>query len=119
MQLPRWTSPYCDPDMLRSEVLAMKKAMCEALLERLRSGTVRALYAKGSATKPWTTPIDYVPEVSDVDVQIPRARTRQLGRSARGARDRRRYGAPLPRSLSRAAAFPPPSAGPAQSASRV
>ena len=70
MQLPRWTAPYCDPDVLRCEVIAMQSAMREALLAELPDGTIRALYAKGSATKPWTTPIDYVPEVSDVDVHL-------------------------------------------------
>jgi hypothetical protein len=58
-----------DPDRLRSEVDAMVAAVVEALLDRFGPG-ILGLWFKGSAQKPWDTPIDYVPELSDVDIHF-------------------------------------------------
>lgn len=48
--------------------------MQEAILETLQVLTpaqnMVGVYAKGSGVKPWDSPLDYVPELSDVDVQI-------------------------------------------------
>jgi hypothetical protein len=48
--------------------------MQEAILEALQALTppenIVGIYAKGSGVKPWDTPLDYVPELSDVDVQV-------------------------------------------------
>ncbi len=41
----------------------------ELLVEKFQ-GEIEYMYAKGSATKPWETFIDYVPILSDVDIHI-------------------------------------------------
>ena len=48
----------------------MGEAYLEALLERSEPGAVTGVYLKGSALKPWDSAIDYVPELSDVDVHV-------------------------------------------------
>lgn len=47
----------------------MVAAVVESLLDRFGSG-ILGLWFKGSAQKPWDTPIDYVPELSDVDIHF-------------------------------------------------
>ncbi len=58
-----------DTDRLRSEVDAMVAAVVEALLDRFGPG-ILGLWFKGSAQKPWDSSIDYVPELSDVDIHF-------------------------------------------------
>lgn len=69
-QLPDWTTSYPDPEHLRHEVSCMTKAIVEAFLDHIPNDEIRAIYLKGSAKKQWDTPIDYVPEASDLDLHI-------------------------------------------------
>jgi hypothetical protein len=48
----------------------MAEAWAEVLVGRLPPRAVRGVYFKGSALKPWDSPIDYVPGLSDVDVHV-------------------------------------------------
>jgi hypothetical protein len=65
--------PAFDPAMeaaLRVEIDAMAAAYAEALLELAPAQSITGIYAKGSAYKPWDSLIDYVPELSDVDIHV-------------------------------------------------
>ena len=48
----------------------MAEAYVETLLDVIPPTEIRGIYLKGSARKKWDSPIDYVPEVSDVDMHI-------------------------------------------------
>jgi len=55
----------------KSELAADIEAMVEAVTTSLISNygeAIAGLWLKGSAAKPWDSPIDYVPEISDVDI---------------------------------------------------
>lgn len=65
-----WAPPHPDPLRLRAEVDGMTSAYVSALLEHVPREDIVGLYAKGSAVKPWDAPLDYVPELSDVDLHI-------------------------------------------------
>lgn len=67
---PRWDGHYPAPDALRREVDAMRDAFVTALFEAVPPSALSGIYAKGSAQKPWDSPLDYVPELSDVDIHI-------------------------------------------------
>jgi hypothetical protein len=54
----------------RSEVEAMKTAYLETILEVIPRPALRDVFFKGSAFKPWDSTIDYVPELSDVDIHV-------------------------------------------------
>ena len=68
--LPTWNDGYPDPERLRHEVSCMSEAIVEALLDIVPGEEIRAIYLKGSAKKRWDTPIDYVPEASDLDIHV-------------------------------------------------
>jgi hypothetical protein len=55
---------------LRGEVREMAGAYVEAVLEEVARDAVAGVYVKGSATRAWDSAIDYVPEISDVDIQV-------------------------------------------------
>lgn len=48
----------------------MVASIVEALLRQIPSSEVTGIYFKGSAQKRWDSPVDYVPEVSDVDIHV-------------------------------------------------
>lgn len=48
----------------------MLAALLHALDERIPASVVRGVYFKGSASKVWQAPCDYVPELSDLDLHI-------------------------------------------------
>ncbi|MGH9199102.1 MAG: hypothetical protein ACRD1T_25655, partial [Acidimicrobiia bacterium] len=52
---------------LLADIDAMVGAITETLVTNLEEG-LEGLWLKGSAAKPWDSPIDYVPELSDVDI---------------------------------------------------
>ncbi|MBW3587924.1 MAG: hypothetical protein KY429_00700 [Actinobacteria bacterium] len=55
----------------KSELAEDIEAMVEAITTSLISNygeAIAGLWLKGSAVKPWGSPIDYVPEISDVDI---------------------------------------------------
>ena len=70
IRLPTWNDAYPDPEHLRYEVSRMTEAIVETLLDNIPKDEIRAVYLKGSAKKRWDTPIDYVPEASDLDVHV-------------------------------------------------
>jgi hypothetical protein len=65
-----WPDHYPSPISLRHEVECMVAAVVEVLLDPALSLGVTGVYLKGSAQKRWDSAIDYVPEVSDVDVHV-------------------------------------------------
>jgi hypothetical protein len=65
-----WDERYPDPASLRREVGCMVAAYVDALLSRVPPSEIATVYFKGSAQKEWTSPLDYVPELSDVDVHV-------------------------------------------------
>jgi hypothetical protein len=64
-----WPDSY-PPEALRAETDAMAAAWAEVLRARLGDAAIRGIYLKGSAVKPWDSPVDYVPTVSDVDIHL-------------------------------------------------
>lgn len=62
-----WPVP---PEVLRFEVDAMLGALVKTVQGHLPPHRMRGLYFKGSASKPWQAPLDYVPEISDLDLHL-------------------------------------------------
>jgi len=48
----------------------MVEAFTEVLLEEIPESEIEGIYCKGSAMKDWDSPLDYVPELSDVDIHL-------------------------------------------------
>ena len=48
----------------------MTDAIVETILDGIPQDEIPAIYLKGSAKKRWDTPIDYVPEASDIDIHV-------------------------------------------------
>ncbi len=67
---PTWGSRHPDRDTLRREAECLAECFRDQLLALIPGGAIRAIYLKGSVVKPWESPLDYVPEVSDVDMHI-------------------------------------------------
>ena len=67
---PNWDSRYPNRDTLRSEAECLAECFRDELLRLIPAGEIRAIYLKGSVVKPWESPLDYVPEVSDVDIHV-------------------------------------------------
>jgi len=65
-----WSDKYPSPKALRFEARAMVQAFRDALLARVPAEGIAGIYFKGSAQKPWDSPLDYVPELSDVDIHV-------------------------------------------------
>lgn len=70
MPIPTWNAQYPDPALLRDEAREMAHVISELLLEALGAERLRGIYLKGSVQKKWSSPIDYVPQVSDVDIHV-------------------------------------------------
>ena len=65
-----WDIHYPDRTVLKNEVNNMLQAFVEVLLEEIPDSEIKAIYHKGSAQKDWDSPLDYVPEISDIDVHL-------------------------------------------------
>jgi len=65
-----WSSHYPDPRVLKTEAFFMAEAFTEVLLEEIPDPDIVGIYCKGSVLKDWDSPLDYVPELSDVDIHI-------------------------------------------------
>jgi len=61
---------YPDPKILRNEVNSMCDSLMEILLESIPEDAIAGIYFKGSGHKEWESPLDYVPEISDVDIHL-------------------------------------------------
>ena len=68
--LPKWDSRYPDRDRLRMEAECLSECFRDQLLSLIPEGEIRAIYLKGSVVKRWESALDYVPEVSDVDMHV-------------------------------------------------
>jgi hypothetical protein len=56
-------------ERIRADIEASMNSWISVLTESLGE-RIKYAYAKGSAQKPWDSPIDYVPIISDVDIHI-------------------------------------------------
>lgn len=65
-----WPDAYPSRDALKREVDAMVRAFSETLLAEISPERVAGIYHKGSAHKAWESLVDYVPEISDVDIHL-------------------------------------------------
>ena len=65
-----WTDNYPDQTVLKNEVNHMLEAFVEILLEEIPKSDIEGIYFKGSAQKDWESPLDYVPELSDIDIHL-------------------------------------------------
>ena len=65
-----WPDDYPSPASVRKEVDAMVASIAEALLRRIPASQIAGIYFKGSAQRRWDSLLDYVPEISDVDVHV-------------------------------------------------
>ena len=52
------------------EAECLAECFRDQLLALIPAEEIRAIYLKGSVVKPWESPLDYVPEVSDVDLHV-------------------------------------------------
>ncbi len=68
--LPEWDARFPDRDQLRAEVNGLAACVRDQLLARIPEDEIRGLYLKGSSVKAWESPLDYVPEISDVDLHL-------------------------------------------------
>ena len=65
-----WDNHYPNPKVLKTEVFSMAEAFTEVLLEEIPETEIKGIYCKGSVLKEWVSPLDYVPELSDVDIHL-------------------------------------------------
>lgn len=68
--VPAWDDRYPHRDELRREIEGMVAAFLEAILLAYPPGAIVGITWKGSSLKPWDSPLDYVPELSDVDLHV-------------------------------------------------
>lgn len=68
--LPLWDESYLPADRLRAECEAMTRAILDEIIANLGADEIISAYAHGSSTKAWDSPIDYVPELSDLDIHF-------------------------------------------------
>ena len=102
-----WPPDYPNRETLRREARAMADACAEALLALIPREEISCIYWKGSSLKRWDSLVDYVPEMSDVDIHVGFAddagAARHLGTAEQGiamqAEIERRYAAKVPRPL--------------------
>lgn len=66
----QWGEKYPEQARLRSEVMAMVRAIRDVAFDELGEKNIRGIYHKGSGNKPWDSILDYVPEISDVDIHV-------------------------------------------------
>ncbi len=65
-----WNSNYPDKKILKEEIDSILEVFVEVLLEEIPKSEIEMIYFKGSAQKIWNSPIDYVPELSDIDIHL-------------------------------------------------
>ena len=67
---PPWDSRFPDRDQLLAETRCLAECVRNQLLALIPEDQIRGIYLTGSTVKPWDSPLDYVPEVSDVDIHV-------------------------------------------------
>lgn len=65
-----WNNHYPDKGVLKNEVNRMVEAFVEVLSGEIPKSEIEGIYFKGSAQKKWESPLDYVPELSDIDIHL-------------------------------------------------
>ncbi len=70
MECPVWDNRYPEKQALRSEIRHMLNAFLDVLFEHIPESSIAGIYFKGSGQKRWDSPLDYVPEISDVDIHL-------------------------------------------------
>ncbi|MCK4234253.1 hypothetical protein KAX75_07470 [candidate division WOR-3 bacterium] len=65
-----WGDKYPDKEVLRKEITCMLEAFVDVLLEEIPESEIEGIYFKGSGQKEWDSPLDYVPEISDIDIHL-------------------------------------------------
>jgi hypothetical protein len=68
--IPSWDDGFPERARLECEVESMVESFVEVLQEEMPRDQIAGIYLKGSAQKNWESPLDYVPEVSDVDIHL-------------------------------------------------
>jgi hypothetical protein len=68
--LPAWDGRYPAQAALRREIAAIAEVFVDALFAFVGRDGLQGIYLKGSSQKVWDSPIDYVPEMSDVDIHV-------------------------------------------------
>ena len=66
----RWDARLPDCDQLRAETRCLAACVRDQLRTLIPVAEIRGIYLTGSTVKPWESPLDYVPEISDVDVHV-------------------------------------------------
>lgn len=65
-----WDEKYPEKKVLRKEITCMLEAFVGVLLEEIPESEIEGIYFKGSGQKEWDSPLDYVPEISDIDIHL-------------------------------------------------
>jgi len=65
-----WSDRHPNRDQLRAETRCLTACVRDVLLARVSEDEIRGIYLTGSTVKPWESPLDYVPEISDVDIHV-------------------------------------------------
>ena len=65
-----WDDKYPDKKVLRKEITCMLESFVEVLLKEIPGSEIEGIYFKGSGQKEWDSPLDYVPEISDIDIHL-------------------------------------------------
>jgi hypothetical protein len=68
--IPVWDERYPKKHILREEIQFMLNAYLEVLRENIPESCIKGIYFKGSGKKQWDSPLDYVPEISDIDIHL-------------------------------------------------
>ena len=66
----KWSDRFPDRDQLRAETRCLAECVRDQLLALIPTDQIRGIYLTGSAVKAWDSPLDCVPEVSDVDIHV-------------------------------------------------
>jgi len=66
----RWTKKYPNPVIVKKEIDVMINTIVKSLLKAYSRKEIKGIYLKGSANKRWDTIVDYVPEISDIDIHV-------------------------------------------------
>ena len=67
---PGWSDRHPNRDQLRAETRCLAACVRDVLLAHVSEDEIRSIYLTGSTVKPWESPLDYVPEISDVDIHV-------------------------------------------------
>lgn len=65
-----WDERYPNKAQLRLEIRMMQESIKGAIFALTERDNIIGIYAKGSSVKTWDSPLDYVPELSDLDIHL-------------------------------------------------